>query len=268
MKHIEVDDKLVNQIFNKFIKKISPFGIAYLGLHQINRIQHKRYDIFFTHCEDKFHRGVNEAIDLYIYFFVKNIISAFHDKRLLTLSYHTESFEVQYSPDIYVDYPAFPNSDDVLYYLDDDNMIWIPWFGHSIYVIGEKLIEVIDVFSEKNNSNNNFIKLLEHKSRKFFKDREVEERGPVVDLIMKANVAVIDHVEIYEETFALIDDLVAKNYKNYSIYGETIIDEKLKLQILKDIRNKQYNREHEPIVKEFEAILNTYNMTSLIISGV
>lgn len=169
MKHFEVDDKLVNQIFKKVIKKVSPYVIAYLGLHQINRIQHKRYDIYFTHCEDKFHRGVNEAIDLYTYFCVKNIISAFHDKRLLTLSYHTESFEVQYSPDIYVDYPAFPNSDDVLYYLDDDNMIWIPWFGHSIYVIGEKLIEVIDVFSEKNNSNNKFIKLLEHKSRNFLK---------------------------------------------------------------------------------------------------
>ncbi|MGK0554647.1 hypothetical protein [Macrococcus capreoli] len=45
MKHIELDDDLAHQIFTRFLKKVSPYGIKYLGIHQINRIANKRYDV-------------------------------------------------------------------------------------------------------------------------------------------------------------------------------------------------------------------------------
>ncbi|WP_414049434.1 hypothetical protein [Macrococcus animalis] len=268
MKHIELDDRIVAQIFNKFIKKVSPFGIAYLGINQINRIAHKRYDITFKHNDNYYDQDEEEALEVYDYYFVKNIIASFPNKRLLMLCYHTESFEVQYAPDLFIDLPPYPNSDDVLYYIDDNHMIWIPRFGLSIFVIGDKLIEAVNRFCEKQYERNHVITISEHKSRKYFKDKDMESRGPVVDIIMKANDAIIEHLEIYEDDFASIDSLVRNQHNNYAIYGETVLDQRKITYILRDIRNKQYDKKYEPIVKEFESILKMYNMTTLIIGGV
>ncbi|MGV2927848.1 hypothetical protein RW115_04545 [Macrococcus capreoli] len=268
MKHIELDDDLAHQIFTRFLKKVSPYGIKYLGIHQINRIANKRYDVIFKNNDDYYNQGEEEALDDYNFYFVKNIMDSFPNHKLYTLCYHTESFEVQYAPDLYIDLPSYPNSDDVLYYIDDNHMIWIPWFGHSIFVIGDKLIEAVNRFCENQHERKFLITISEHKSRKYFKDKYTESRGPVIDIIMKANDAVIEHVEIYEEDFALIDDLISKHHHNYSIYGETFLDQSHISNILRDIRNEQYDKQYESIVKEFEALLKTYNMTTLIIGGV
>ncbi|WP_414056074.1 hypothetical protein [Macrococcus equi] len=268
MKHIELEDKLVNKIFKKFINKVSPYGIKYLGINHINRIPHKRYDFKFKYNDNYYYSDENDSLDLFAYLFVKHILVAFPMKPLYTLSYHTESFEVRYYPDLCIEYPPYPNSDDVLYYIDDNNLIWVPWFGHSIYVMGDNLINVIDNFCEKHLEQSKIINIKEHMNGKYFKDKNTEEKGPVVDLILKANDAIIDHVEIFEENFALIDSLIVNNHNKYAIYGETKLNEKQISNILRNIRDKDFDIENGEIVKEFEVLLKTYNMTSLIIKGV
>ncbi|WP_414043399.1 hypothetical protein ACMGE9_01010 [Macrococcus sp. EM39E] len=265
MKHTMIDDKLAHDLFNQFITKLSPLGYYVFGLNQLKRLNGKRYQ--FKDNIDYYSKIFKDEDKYYNNKLLILLMTCFPNESIYALSYHTESFQVEYNPDLHVEYPLYPSGDDVLYVFDEFNQIYIPSYGDTFYVTGEKIINVIDDFIQSYSFES--FELSDYRINfQYFKGKDEEEQGPVVDLKLYADERLIEHFEIFEDYFAKIDYLIKKVHSRYAIYGVTELNPK-KLEKLKYlIRDSHFNEDEIAIINELYEILNTFNLTELVIGGV
>lgn len=260
-----VNQKLVEKMFTIFISKVNASTYDIIGVNHFKNIVHKRYEIKIK--EEVTNDKVEKSIAEFEYSFLKILENNFPHNDIYTLCYHSESYMVKGGIDL-SEYSPYPSGDDVLYFITKDDMIWIPWYGKSIYVLGEKLIHLID--NSLCGLNKSDVITINEKQFDFlyFKQPGEEEQGPVVDIILKANDSVVDCFEISADTFERIDYILKKYTRNYAIYGVTVLGVEEIKNVLRDIENQTHPPDLYGILSEFKELLSTPNILTCIINGV